>query len=712
MNFCVAALILLMTLGGAQAETRALLIGVSDYDDNADVADLRGPGNDVTLLDAVLRGRGVTDVTMLADGVTHGAHPTRAAILDALAALEQKAVAEDFIYIHLSGHGTRQADQDGDETDGMDEVFLPADVGRAAPGQNVIPNAIVDDEIGAVVRRIRAKGANVWLVMDSCHSGSGLRAASADTATRFVDPAALGISTTAMPQTEAGIVQSPDDDPGGAYLAFYAARSTEVAREVNLAPEGQPEAWYGLFTAKLAARLQSDDAISFRQLFQAVMSDMNDGTVPGAARLQTPSWEGTLIDAVVFGGAATSGLRRFEVTGDEIAAGLVHGLAEGTLVGLVADAAAAPDALIGYAQTEDAAATFSYLRPVAASCVPQSDAPCAPEGRLPETARFAQVVARPVDRQTRISPPIDLASGVALTGDHPARQALDTALAEAGQGIEIAAEDFTIEVIWDGTALWFGPRAQVDGNPMGLRWQSGEADLAALLTRIARAEDFARMLGAVAEGGSILSPNPVAVTAELAPVEVADLASLAEEVNPRRECRRAVGNVQSRAPQMLNVGADLKQCDQLTFAAQGEVAGARDVNRVHIDAHFCVTAEYERIEDVAVERRLGGTMTMCSDCPDYAAGDERLFVITTEGTENSEALNLEGLVETCGTEAGTRGAAAGAEAMSFLGRIAARPDTRGSLGGIGLANIWVDSFNWRVLPRREAFVRAGRALDR
>ena len=53
----------------AVSETRALLIGVSDYDDSAGVADLKGPANDVRLLSTTLRNRGIDDLIVLADGV-------------------------------------------------------------------------------------------------------------------------------------------------------------------------------------------------------------------------------------------------------------------------------------------------------------------------------------------------------------------------------------------------------------------------------------------------------------------------------------------------------------------------------------------------------------------------------------------------------------------------------------------------------------------
>ena len=96
------------------AEMRALLVGVSDYDDAIGLSDLRGPANDVALLRRVLAGQGVQDITVLADGVPDAARPTRSAILDGLADQAARAQPGDFIYLHFSGHGTRQPDRSGD----------------------------------------------------------------------------------------------------------------------------------------------------------------------------------------------------------------------------------------------------------------------------------------------------------------------------------------------------------------------------------------------------------------------------------------------------------------------------------------------------------------------------------------------------------------------------------------------------------------------
>ena len=183
----------------ARAEVYALLVGVADYDDSTGIADLRGPPNDVALLRSVLLRRGVSQIVTLAYGTAQSPRPTRAAILAALDELIGRVSAGDFVFLHFSGHGTRQRDQNGDETDGLDEVFLPADAGPADPATGLISQGLADDEIGSAVSALRAKGVDVWLVMDNCHAGSGLRAGAPQIADRYVDPVLLGVSNATAP---------------------------------------------------------------------------------------------------------------------------------------------------------------------------------------------------------------------------------------------------------------------------------------------------------------------------------------------------------------------------------------------------------------------------------------------------------------------------------------------------------------------------------
>ncbi len=702
----------------SQARSFALLVGVSDYDEGSGASDLRGPANDVRLLGDVLKRRSAFEITILADGVDGALRPTRDAILSHLDALVAAVESGDFVYLHFSGHGTQQADQNGDETDGVDEVFLPADTARAEPGSGVIPNAIIDEELGARVAAMRAKGADVWFVLDACHSGSGLRSGSPRVASRFVDPAALGINVTpsAQPATTATLEAVGDVNLPGGYLAFYSAQSSEVAREIQV-DEADAGSWYGLFTSRLAVRLQPETALSYRQLFQAVLADLNDESVPGGARLQTPLWEGNLIDAPVFGGGDVVGVRQFAVDGNRIRAGKLQGISNNTLVALVSDAAADAEDILGFAQVEGADATSGKLAAVDGNCSASVDAPCKRSGQLPTDARFARVAAKPLDRVLRIAPPYELTTGQALAESDPLFKALSDAIAvsnaESGTKIEMDPNGLILSGASSG-ALWFGHRISIGSTPTGLRWHPDNGPLEPLLLRMAKAEELANMLASVAGTPSLLFPSPIEISVEL---RVADPSAIAPDVPADliEECMSASRSAEVASE--LPSGAALKQCDYLAFGAKGVVQGpARDVNRIYIDSQFCATAEYRRVEGVSLPAIVGDPFSICSDCPgldgvSFSAGAERMFFVVTEAEANREALNLTGLVDTCGPSVADTRSASSPRVDSFLTGLSQQTATRSRMGAVGISKIWVEEFNWQVLPRREARAQSGLATN-
>lgn len=707
----------------AQSKTVALLVGVSDYDETIGLADLRGPVNDVLLMRDALNGKGIDDVRVLADGIEGAARPTKAAIMKALAVLAEEAQDGDFFIVHLSGHGTRQPDHNGDEGDGYDEVFLPADVTRAEPGTLEIPNGIVDEEIGDAIHNIRATGADVWFIMDACHSGTGLRAGALNTADRFIDPAVLGLPNVdqsgAGNQDLAGDRDEDADVPGG-LIAFYSAQSDELAREVDFggAADASDNTWFGLFTAKLANRIQTAGAISYRQLFQNVMADMNSTSVPGAARLQTPFWEGTLIDATVLGGSGTVGVRQFSIEDDTLSAGLVHGLTQGTIIELVEDAAAGPADIIGFAQIEEVTPLSSFVRPIDDTCVPDAAQLCDAVGELAAGARFGRISVVPVATTIALSPiliregPQDPAQPV--DGGHPLATALNSAItlvnASGGMRFEIQRDSYDIEISFAGGKLWFGRNTMLDGQPLGLSWTPGNPeniDLESILSRIAYAERFAATFTSIADSGSLLNLSPVRIAATLMSSDAAQLEKPGAGIDPVRECGRLIRRNAYFPEDNLPLSAEVKQCDIVRIAARGEVGGARDVNRIHIDSNFCVHAQYARIEDNRNNVAVGNDMTLCSDCPDgYSAGDERVFVVISEFRENTDQLNLEGVVENCTAEQATRGA--GARTLNnLLSSVRKPPGTRGAMGGFATEKVWVEKLNWRVLPREIAMQGVG-----
>ena len=163
--------------------TYALLVGVSEYPTLEPGLQLNGgPRNDVLLFQRYLQERGVTsdNITVLTDGTRDAALPTRSAILENLSRLGEQAGPGDFVVLVFAGHGSQQPSKDDPriEPDGLDEIFLPRDVGHWVGETAAVENAITDNEFGEALDRIRARGAFVWAIFDTCHSATMTRAMS------------------------------------------------------------------------------------------------------------------------------------------------------------------------------------------------------------------------------------------------------------------------------------------------------------------------------------------------------------------------------------------------------------------------------------------------------------------------------------------------------------------------------------------------------
>lgn len=171
------ALMVAFAVQGAPAgRRRALLIGINDYSGPAGTnvrgvsdrewADLRGAVRDAEGLREILVRRyefAESDIEMLTDRKA-----TRSAILAALARLATQAHAGDTVVFHFSGHGSQVKNSHSDEPDRMDESIVPADSRLGVPD-------IRDKELGKHFNRILDRGARLTVILDSCHSGSGVR---------------------------------------------------------------------------------------------------------------------------------------------------------------------------------------------------------------------------------------------------------------------------------------------------------------------------------------------------------------------------------------------------------------------------------------------------------------------------------------------------------------------------------------------------------
>ncbi|KAJ3124712.1 Rab GDP dissociation inhibitor alpha [Nowakowskiella sp. JEL0407] len=90
--------------------------------------------------------------------------PTKKNILEGFQWLVEGSKPGDSLYLHFSGHGSQQDDEDHDEQDGLDDTIVPMDY--KTEGQ------IVDDDMNVNLVQSLPKGVKFHAFFDCCHSGT------------------------------------------------------------------------------------------------------------------------------------------------------------------------------------------------------------------------------------------------------------------------------------------------------------------------------------------------------------------------------------------------------------------------------------------------------------------------------------------------------------------------------------------------------------
>lgn len=308
----LALMTVLLWAGQVQAEALALLIGVSGYPQLPEARRLRGPRNDVPVMQEALLRAGMprTGIRVLADGVAGSQGlPTRAEILAALARLAADSQAGDWVVVYFSGHGSQQPQPPGlpaaqREADGLDEIFLPYDIGRWDGRQGRVSGALLDDEIGAALSAVQARGARLWVIFDTCHAGDmakGWGAGDELRRERYIPGSELGApppaprARSAKTGRKATLRQAVPEA-----VIFYASQTDEPAAEEALPllfPVGAAQAGsalpparqvYGYFSYLIAQQLPLPGSQHLATLAQRVAERYRSRPFP------TPGFEGDL----------------------------------------------------------------------------------------------------------------------------------------------------------------------------------------------------------------------------------------------------------------------------------------------------------------------------------------------------------------------------------------------------------------------------------
>lgn len=423
----------------AMAKTRALLVGVSDYPGFPAEKQLKAPANDVRRMRLALKARGIAeaDLAVLADGVDGSAGPpTRAAILAGMERLAREAEAGDLVIFYASGHGTRQPSRTSLKVDGLDQVFLPRDASPPGPGgpRNRFDNVIAGPDFGERLDAIRARGADVWFILDSCFSGSASRAIGDGVHDKKIELEDIGLAaSTAMAPEKTTVLAdlAPALPPGsGRLTAFYASQPNETAREVAL-PPGAPmdkRVWGSIFTTALTDVLQRSPALTYRQMMVEAGRLLRADAAFQAR--QTPSFEGDGMDGALPGTAVAAAGAIWRVSAGVLHAGQIEGVEAGAVVALYDSAAPTAEKPTGYAMVEAVEATRATLAAVKPGCMPTTT-------RCPTVANAPALRQAAYARLARPAPPA--AFGISHPRPWPGAGAPDAAAqARMGKGLEAA----------------------------------------------------------------------------------------------------------------------------------------------------------------------------------------------------------------------------------------------------------------------------------
>lgn len=162
--WCSILLGIMMPCCPAHAETRALLVGVWQFQSGI-IPDLKGPENDLGAMEALVRSEGAKDVTVLRNDQV-----SRTTVETALHALGLRAKPGDWIVFYYSGHGAQAEAAVKGTADGDLDQFLP--LAGFDPDKQDAERFIVDKDFYTWLARYIPRSVQILMIADACHSGT------------------------------------------------------------------------------------------------------------------------------------------------------------------------------------------------------------------------------------------------------------------------------------------------------------------------------------------------------------------------------------------------------------------------------------------------------------------------------------------------------------------------------------------------------------
>jgi metacaspase-1 len=309
----VLLLAILWTIQPLRSQGRkiALLVGVGEYTSAEYSSKPLNAAKGVQLMRATLLGQGFLDRDLL---VLADADATREGIQNAFETHLLQAEQGDRTVFYFYGHGTQIQDDNKEEADLLDEALVPHDGQRSSEKNH--HNLIRDDDLGKWIKSLRGQTGpegQVLVLLDACHSGSGLR----------------GTAAANVKQDQHKIAFENEEKGLAPFVALYSSMPHQPSIEMTVE---ENERCALLTWAFCKAMRKMEPSTTYRGLFEQTALHMAT-----RSRKQTPQMEGEQ-DMLIFGGKVPPPVPYFRVVtalGPQaflLAGGLMHGLHAGALV--------------------------------------------------------------------------------------------------------------------------------------------------------------------------------------------------------------------------------------------------------------------------------------------------------------------------------------------------------------------------------------------
>jgi hypothetical protein len=224
-----------------------------------------------------------SSVTVLSDR-----QATKAAVEGALTELVEQAERGDLDHIvfSFSSHGTQVPDPSGDEPDRADEALAAYDIRSIGDAWDT-ETVIVDDDLNVLLGRV-PEGCLVEVYLDTCHSGTGLRAMDLlpGRKPRFLPPptpAAVDDLGEREPVGLRDLVRAAARSGASAPVLLAACRADQTAADAYF--DGR---YNGAFSYHLLRALRAPSPGSRREVLNEVRAALRAGRFS-----QTPQLEGS-----------------------------------------------------------------------------------------------------------------------------------------------------------------------------------------------------------------------------------------------------------------------------------------------------------------------------------------------------------------------------------------------------------------------------------